>query len=366
MAAKKKILCAMSGGVDSSVAALILKQRGFEVVGIFMNFWSEKNENIHNKCCSIESARIAREVTSKLKIRLYSLNFKEIFKKKIVEYFIQGYENGITPNPCIICNREIKFGKLLKIAHDLKTNKIATGHYARIIKTDTNFELHRGIDKKKDQSYFLWRIPYQSLSSVSFPIGNLRKSDVRKLAKKFKLPTSDKKDSQGLCFVGESNSSFLKKFAQRLLEPGNVVNNRGNIIGKHNGLAMYTVGQRTGFETTNDKWRKNKCDVPPLYVIELIPSKNLLVVGENHEVFSRRLIVSQLNWLNNSFSQFSGERDILAQIRYQHNAKPCTISYQKNNKLLVIFKNPERAITPGQSCVFYDNNQVIGGGFIEK
>ncbi|MCX6811921.1 MAG: tRNA 2-thiouridine(34) synthase MnmA [Candidatus Berkelbacteria bacterium] len=239
-----KILCAISGGVDSSVAASILKQKGYDVIGIFMNFWSENEGNSSNKCCSIESYGFARTIANKLNIKLYSLNFKELFRKKVVEYFIQGYEKGITPNPCIVCNREIKFGKLLKIAHNLGATKIATGHYARIIKKGDKFELHRGIDKNKDQSYFLWRIPASSLSSIIFPLGKLTKNAVRKIAKKHQLITFNKKDSQGLCFVGKSNSHFLSKYAKKLLEPGDVVDKNNNIIGTHKGLSFYTIGQR--------------------------------------------------------------------------------------------------------------------------
>lgn len=367
MSSNNKILCALSGGVDSSVAALILKKKGFNVIGIFMNFWNDQENDKNyrqNKCCSVESARSARMIASKLKIKLYELNFKDIFKKKVVNYFIQGYEKGITPNPCVVCNYEIKFGKLLHIARDLKAKKIATGHYARVIMKDNRFGLYRGIDKIKDQSYFLWRIPASILPSVEFPVGGMNKDRVRKLAKLHKLETYNKKDSQGLCFVGKSKVEFISKFAKRLSEPGNVVDKFGKIIGQHNGLAFYTVGQREGFSITNDEWRNRKLDVPPLYVIKLIPTKNLLVVGEDKDTYSQSMVISGLNWLDSSYLSFKGNKLIWAQIRYQNKANKCRAAYLKKNRLKIEFKKPQRAVTPGQSCVFYDRDKVLGGGFI--
>jgi tRNA-specific 2-thiouridylase len=361
----KKILVAISGGVDSSVAALILKQKGFEVIGVFMNFWSENQED-PNKCCSIESVRFARNIAKKLKIKLYSINCRNIFKNRVVKNYIESHEKGITPNPCVVCNREVKFRRLLRIAINLGATKVATGHYAKLIKNEKTFELHRGRDKMKDQSYFLWGLPASSLPLLEFPIGNMNKNEVRKLARKYKLITYNNKDSQGLCFIGESKYQFLSKYAKKLLEPGNVVDISGEVIGQHQGLSFYTIGQRAGFITNKDKWRQNKKDVPPLYVIRLIPEKNILVVGENKDVFQKKLVVRQLNWLDDSFDHFSGERNILAQIRYQHKAKPCTISYINQKNISVVFRKPERAITPGQSCVFYQKDRLLGGGFIMK
>lgn len=359
----KKILCAISGGVDSSVAALLLKQRGFEVIGIFLNLWSENEE--YNKCCSLEALRFARAIANKLKIRLYNLNYKEIFRKKVVEYFIRGYENAKTPNPCAICNYQIKFGQLLRIAHNLGAEKIATGHYARIINQEKISELHRGIDKKKDQSYFLWQLKKSSLASIEFPVGNMTKKSVRALAERSQLVTHNKKDSQGLCFTGDSNITFLRKYSKKLLEPGNVVDISGEVIGQHQGLSFYTIGQRAGFIINKDKWRQNKKDVPPLYVIRLIPEKNILVVGGNKDVFHKKLLVGQINWLDACFNHFSGKKRVFAQIRYQHKARPCSISYAQHKNISVIFEKPERAITPGQSCVFYQKDKVLGGGVIE-
>lgn len=355
---KHKILCAISGGVDSSVAALLLKKQGYEVIGIFMNFWHESEKD--NKCCSIESARIARMIAHKLKIKFYSLDYRQLFKKKVVSYYLRGCETAQTPNPCVVCNREIKFDRLLKVAQDLGASKIATGHYAQIVRDKGKFELHRGIDKKKDQSYFLWKIPSSSLSSIEFPIGGLKKSEVRKMAKKFNLPTYNKKDSQGLCFVGDSNSQFLKKYVKTRLQPGDVVDNNDNIIGKHQGLAFYTIGQRTGFSVTDDQWRRQKLDIPPLYVIKLDTKKNNLVVGEDSDTYSRSMIVSDLNWLGTS------KLNLLAQIRYQHPPVKCIITKIKKDKLRVEFIKPQRAVTPGQSCVFYHQDRVLGGGIIKN
>lgn len=351
----------MSGGVDSSVAALLLKQKGYEVIGIFMNFWSEDRNNIcQNKCCSTEAAGSVRSIASKLNIKLYFLNYKELFKKKVVDYYLRGYENAQTPNPCVVCNREIKFGRLLKVARDLGSSKLATGHYAQILKKNNKYELHRGIDENKDQSYFLWQIPSSSLPSIEFPIGSMKKNEVRKIAKKFKLPTHNKKDSQGLCFISQTNSSFLKKYSQKLLQPGNVVDIKNNIIGKHQGLALYTIGQRTGFQVKNDKWRRKKIDLPPLYIIKLNPKKNKLVVSEDKDTYSRLVIVSDLNWLD------APKKSLSAQIRYQHQPVKCTFSQINQDKTRVNFLKSQRAVTPGQSCVFYDHDQVLGGGIIQN
>lgn len=361
-----KILVAMSGGVDSSVAALLLQQEGFEAIGIFMNFWSENKDDL-NKCCSAESARLARSVAKKLKIKLYSLNCKEVFRQKVVSNYLKGYEMTKTPNPCVICNREIKFKRLLKVARDLKAEKIATGHYAQVIKRGNKFELHRGIDKKKDQSYFLWGLPYSSLASIRFPIGGLKKNQVRAIAKKYGLITHNKKDSQGLCFVGRSNAEFISKYAQKLLEPGNVADADGRIIGRHKGLAFYTIGQRTGFEVAGDKWRKNRIDLSPLYVSGFDLEKNQLIVDESSKIFSDQIQLEETNWLDEIMMEKAQKKtvDLLAQIRYQHKADPCQIRI-KGKYTAVKFRRPQRAITPGQSCVFYQKNRLIGGGIIKK
>ena len=324
---RKKILVALSGGVDSSVAALILKQKGYEVIAAFMNFWSEEQNNLcYNKCCSLESARRARAIARKLKIKLYSLNYKELFRKKVVEDYIQGHKNNQTPNPCVICNREIKFGRLLNLAQNLKCSKLATGHYARIIKNGQKFELFRGIDEKKDQSYFLWQIPRSSLSKIILPIGSIRKSEVRKKAKKYHLSTHNKKDSQGLCFISHSNSSFLKKYSQNRLKAGDVVDKKNNIIGRHQGLELYTIGQRAGFLIT-------KYHSSPLYVIKLDAKKNNLVVGENKDTFFRSMVVSNLNWLA------SPKKNLLAQIRYQHKPAESTLFKINQNRITTIRLN---------------------------
>jgi tRNA-specific 2-thiouridylase len=359
----------MSGGVDSSVAALLLKKSGFDPIGVFLNFWSEKNRLSlsNNKCCSEELYSSARGVAQRLGMPLYSLNLKELFKKKIVNYYISEYEKTRTPNPCVICNQEIKFGKLIEIARSLSARQIATGHYASITKKGNTYRLHRGKDKEKDQSYFLWRVDRRLLKSVRFPVGRLLKNEVRAIAKKHGLRVYDKKDSEGLCFVGDSNASFLSKYAKSLLEPGNVVDRGGSAIGRHKGLTFYSIGQRCGFEVTGDKWRKSRTDTPPLYVKGFNVVKNCLIVDKENGIYSKKMVLSSPNWLDDRLKKKAKKSPTLlfAQIRYLHKAVPCLVK-TTGNKIHVVFKKPQRAVTPGQSCVFYKDDQLLGGGVIEK
>jgi len=363
---RERILCAMSGGVDSSVAALLLEKKGYEVVGIFMNFWSDydKKEN-KNLCCSPKSLISARLVASKLGIKLYTMNFKKIFKEKIVDYYIESYENGKTPNPCAVCNQHIKFGKLLQIAKSLKINKIATGHYARIEK-NRKYKLLRGFDLKRDQSYFLWKIKKDILPFVELPIGNLSKKSVRELAKNAGLSSHNKKESRGVCFTGSSNSLFLKKYAKRLISPGNVVDKSSQVIGRHKGLAFYTIGQRSGFKVTRDKWRLSGEDSPPLYIRNLDVKKNQLIVDVDRNIHKSKLKLNDINWLNDKARLKAKDKEGLkctAQIRYMHKDQPCLVRTHANY-LTVVFNKPQRAVTPGQSCVFYKKDILLGGGTI--
>lgn len=365
---KDRILCAMSGGIDSSVASMLLKKKGYEVIGIFMNFWSDCDHanNQNNRCCSPESLFRARLVAQKLGIKLFTLNLREVFKKKVVDYYIASYENGNTPNPCVVCNQHIKFGRLLEIARGLKINKIATGHYAKISKKGD--KLFRGVDSKRDQSYFLWRIDHSSLPCIEFPVGNLLKKRVREIAAKHDLVANISKESRGVCFVGSSNISFLKKHAKKLLDPGDVVDKSGKFIGKHRGLAFYTIGQRGGFETTHDKWRQRGEDVPPLYVKGFDLRKNQLIVDLEKNIYQEELLLDNINWLSSEAKKNTESQNGLrctAQIRYLHQDRPCLVKGTKS-ALKIIFDQPQRAITPGQSCVLYQDNLVLGGGIIRK
>ncbi len=365
----KKILVAMSGGVDSSVAALLLKKEGFDPIGVFLNFWSAKNHftSRNNKCCSYESYSSARRVAQELNIPLYSINLKALFKKKVVDYYIGEYEKTRTPNPCVICNREIKFKKLIEIARSLRVNQIATGHYAIIKKMKGCYQLHCSKDKKKDQSYFLWQIESDLLKSIKFPVGHLLKIEVRAIAKKHGLEVNYKKDSEGLCFVGDSNASFLDKYAKSLLEPGNVVDAEGSLIGRHKGLVFYTIGQRCGVEVSGDKWRKRQTDPPPLYVKSFNIATNSLIVDKEQGIYRKKTVLSNVNWLDQESEKKAkrGAARFMAQIRYLHKAVPCHIKSDESI-IKVIFAKPQRAVTPGQSCVFYLGDQLVGGGIIKE
>ncbi len=363
---QKKVIVGMSGGVDSSVAAALLKDQGYEVVGVFMHFWHDianKLESIdmriENRCCSREAEESARKVAQKLGIRFYSVNVSKEFKKAVVDYFLNEYNSGRTPNPCIECNRNIKFGIMIERALKMGADYVATGHYVKKLKTKnlklkTNYKLLKAKDENKDQSYFLYTLNQKKLKHCLFPIGEYKKDEVRKLAKKYKLAIQDKKESQEICFIQSKHyGNFLKKYLK--LNQGNIVNKEGSIIGKHKGLPLYTIGQRRdiGIGGTG-----------PYYVISINRRKNELVVSDNRNdknLFSKELIAKKVNWISRSVPKFPLK--IKAKIRYRMNEENIVID-KINNKYKVKFLKAQRAIMPGQSIVFYKNNEVLGGGII--
>jgi len=373
----KRVICAMSGGVDSSVAAAILKRQGFEVIGIFMKLWSDKDAATdlvrENICCSADAAASARAVCHKLNIPFYVVNLEKEFKKAVVDYYVKEYENGRTPNPCVICNRDIKGEILLKKTLELKADFLATGHYARIKIQNSKFksqnfnkfshsndkskckniyELHQGRDLNKDQTYFLWTLTQEKLSKLLFPVGELTKPQVRAIAKKMKLPTAERKESQGICFIPDRDvCGFLRRHAKKLTKPGLIYEMRGKVIGQHNGLVNYTIGQRGRLGLDSPKAN---------YVVKLDSKNNILIVGDEKDLYRKKLIVTDLNWIQNK-SDVSGAR-----IRYRHPINSCQIKDIGSGDIEVTFDEPQRAITPGQSIVFYNNNEVLGGGIIEK
>jgi len=352
MKKSKKVIVAMSGGVDSSVAAALLKKEGFDVIGVFMKFWVESAKNglvcVVNSCCSPESEKRARLVAKKLEIPFYVFNFEKEFKNKVVDYFIKESKAGLTPNPCVICNKEIKFGLLLKKLLSLDAGYIATGHYARI-KEDKLFE---GRDKTKDQSYFLWKLNQKILKKTLFPIGDYKKSKVKKLAKKFDLPVVDIPESQEICFVQKTIADFLKRYLKT--KPGKIIDNKSKIVGKHQGLWFYTIGQRKGIELSGG----------PYYVLEKDIKKNLLIVTKKEkDLYKKELIAKNVNWLSGKVPKLPLKA--MARIRYGH--KLVSAIVVKHDKMYkVIFSSFQRAITSGQSIVFYKNRQVLGGGIIKR
>lgn len=345
----------MSGGVDSSVAAALLRQQDYEVIGAFMKFWHPRllrdcGENI---CCSYESHLEAQKVARHLGIKLYTLNFEAKFKELIVDDFLAQYQQGLTPNPCIRCNEWVKFGLLLKKARELKIPFIATGHYAQVKKNGTAVELRRGVDSQKDQSYFLYRLTPAQLRRVIFPIGQYTKGQVRKLATSFNLSTAARRDSQEACFVPEQNlRAFLKKYLK--MKPGPIMTMSGQRIGEHEGLPIYTIGQRKGVVGGQNR---------PYFVLRKNKKNNTLVVTDQPaDLLAQTCLVGDINWISEP-PRFP--LSVKAQIRYRASASSACLS-AAGSRVEVKFAKKQRAITPGQSAVFYQGEKVLGGGIIEE
>lgn len=362
----------MSGGVDSSVAAALLKRAGFDVIGIHMKFWSE-SEKTGNKCCTPESEKRARLVAKKIGIPFYVLNMEKEFKKEVVDYFLKENRLGNTPNPCVVCNKEIKFGLLLKKALGLGTDYIATGHYACIALGNKLFSLSgaplalrasrprasksslprlfQASDAQKDQSYFLWKLDQDMLSRVIFPLAHYKKSEVVKLAEEFGLPFKKVSESMEICFVGNSVGNFLKKYLKK--NPGNIVDKTGKILGRHEGLYNYTIGQRKGIGFSGG----------PYYVLKKDVKKNNLVITKNEkDLFKKELVAKDVNWISGQEPRLPLK--VSAKIRYRSKEAPATIYKLKAKSYKLIFDKPQRAVTSGQSAVFYKGKELIGGGII--
>ena len=345
----------MSGGVDSSVAAKLLKDQGHEVAGIFLHFWKEEGiaGNFENKCCSAEALLDARRVADKIGIPLYTLNLAEIFKKQVVDNFLSEYGKGRTPNPCVICNKLVKLGYLIKQAKKLGFDYVATGHYVKNYKF--KYKLLKAKDKSKDQSYFLYTLCQEELAHLLFPLGAHTKAQVRGLAKKFKLPVAEKPESQEICFIPEkSHNEFLKRHLK--LKPGPIVMTSGKVIGQHQGLPLYTIGQRKGIKIGG---------TGPYYVAKFDYQSNILYVVDRYDdkiLYGQELFAKNVNWLAGTWPKLP----LICQavIRYRHKPVKCVITKTSKNKFKVKFTQPQRAITPGQSVVFYQGEEVLGGGII--
>lgn len=357
---KKKVIVAMSSGVDSSVAAALLKKQGYDVVGIFMHFWKEPGENslIENKCCSTESQEDARRVAQKLDIPLYTVNASADFKKYVVDYFLDETKAGRTPNPCVACNEKIKFNFLFKKMLEMDADFVATGHYADIRKIKEKYHFFTSSDEEKDQTYFLYNLGQAQLARILFPIGKYIKKDVRKIAKEMEIPVFDKDDSQGLCFTPEKYpTEFIKRHLQ--LTSGNIEDTQGKIIGKHDGLQLYTIGQRRGINIGGSG---------PYYVVDRDFQNNILIVTNNEKeekIFCKKMFVEKMKWIADE-QQLPFEVNV--KIRYRHPSVRATIikKLAKKDTYEVEFKQPQKAVTPGQSAVFYsDDKEVIGGGIIK-
>ncbi len=353
-----KVLLAMSGGVDSSVAAAILKQEGYEVVGVTMLFLPPDKLDISGGCCRLDAVEDARRVAYRLGIPHYVMDFRDIFARKVIADFCEEYGRGRTPNPCIRCNRYIKFGALLERAKAMGINFVATGHYAKVEKNGSSgrYLLKKGIDRRKDQSYFLYQLTQEQLAHTLFPAGSFIKEKIRKIAGELNLPVAAKPESQEICFIPDNDyAGFLKNNTLLEAEPGPIVNSRGDILGRHRGLPYYTIGQRRRLGISAER---------PLYVTAIDRGNNSLVVGGKEETYGDELIASALNWI--TVTGLEQPVTVKARIRYRHREAEAIITPLGGDRVNVKFSEPQMAITPGQSVVFYEGDNVVGGGIIER
>lgn len=356
--AVKRVVVAMSGGVDSSVAAALLKEQGYQVIGVTMNVWQSGGEPAERfgGCCGRSDIEDARQVCHRLGIPHYALDFREIFAREVIDYFCREYAVGRTPNPCIRCNRSLKFETLLRKARGLGADLIATGHYARIEKAGGRYLLKKGLDACKDQSYVLYQMTREQLAHVLMPVGGLTKDEVRSRARELVLPVAEKPESQDICFALEGGyPAFLAEKVPESVRPGPIVDQAGRQVGSHRGISFYTVGQRRGLGLAEGE---------PRYVTAIRPEDNTVVIGSRESRYGKALVASELNWV--SIAPPETPFEARAKIRYRHPEAPAFISPLDDDRVRVEFEEPQMAITPGQAVVFYDGDSVIGGGTIER
>lgn len=357
---RKKVVIGMSGGVDSSVGAYLLKQSGYDVMGVTMQIWQDEALEVveeNGGCCGLSAVDDARRIALQLEIPYYVMNFKTEFKEKVIDYFVDEYLRGRTPNPCIACNRYVKWESLFSKSLAIGADYIATGHYAQIIQLpNERFTLKKSVTEAKDQTYALYNLTQHQLSHTLMPVGQYTKDQIRKIAGEISLRVANKPDSQEICFIPDHDyARFIEESVQRELPEGDFVDIRGNVIGRHKGIIHYTVGQRKGLNLSLGH---------PVFVVAIRPEKNEVVIGDSDEVYADQLYADTLNFM--SIPKLEGTMRVQAKIRYNHRGSACTIQMTGDDELLCIFDEPQRAITPGQAVVFYDGDIVVGGGTIQK
>lgn len=355
---KKKVVVGMSGGVDSSVAAWLLKEQGYDVIGVTMQIWQDEEPEIVEEqggCCGLSAVDDARRVAASLDIPYYVMNFKKEFKENVIDYFIDEYLHGRTPNPCIACNRYVKWEALLKRSMDIGADYIATGHYARIEQLPNGrYSLRVSETTAKDQTYALYNLTQEQLSRTLMPVGAYNKEEIRQMAEKIGLQVANKPDSQDICFIPDGDyASYIEENSGVKIKPGNFVLSDGTVVGQHKGIVHYTVGQRKGLGLSLGH---------PVFVLEIRPDTNEVVIGSNEESMSRYVRANKVNFM--SVADIENGQRVWAKIRYNHRGAWCTVERTGDDEILCTFEEPQRAITPGQAVVMYDGDYVLGGGTI--
>ena len=357
---KKKVAVGMSGGVDSSVAAYLLKEQGYDVIGVTMQIWQDEDplaQAENGGCCGLSAVDDARRVADRLGIPYYVLNFKREFKENVIDYFMDEYMHARTPNPCIACNRYVKWEALLNRAKELGCDYIATGHYARVVQLDNGrYALKKSATDRKDQTYALYNLTQEQLAHTLMPVGEYEKEQIREIAAKIGLLIANKPDSQEICFIPDNDyAGYIERESGKTFPKGNFVDLEGNILGTHKGIIHYTIGQRKGLGLSMGS---------PVFVVDIRPETNEVVIGSNLDTFHDSLYAGKVNLM--SVDALEGERKVVAKIRYSHKGAPCRIKMVDEDTVLCKFEEPVRAITPGQAVVFYDGDIVLGGAVIDR
>ena len=353
---QKRVLIGMSGGVDSAAAAVLLQQAGYEAVGCTLRLYTNEDIGQEGTCCSLEDVEDARSVAVRLGMDFFAFNFSAMFRRCVMDDFVSNYRAGRTPNPCIQCNRHIKFDALLRRADELGIDYIATGHYARVAydADSGRWQLLRGKDLRKDQSYVLYPLTQEQLSRLKMPVGEYEKSEIRAIAEERRLVNAHKKDSQDICFIPDGDyTAFLKQYGGVELIPGDFVDTDGKVLGRHKGLECYTTGQRRGLGVSADR---------PLYVLRKDGHTNTVVLGDESELYSRTVWVEDFNWV--SLAPAAEPVAVTAKTRYSQNEAPALLYPEENGLVRVVFEQPQRAVTAGQALVAYQGDAVVGGGTI--